>query len=83
MFSKTYFNKYVERCAETQESFFTAIENKDYVAARSFLDKQFNLIHTMRKLGRNAYEELASSHSPTRTPTPTSSKADFLLTYWI
>lgn len=58
MFNKTEFNKYVERCAETQESFFTAIENKDYVAARAFLDKQFNLIHTMRKLGRNAYEEL-------------------------
>lgn len=58
MFSKTEFNKYVERIEETRETFVAAMKNQDYVAARAFLDKQFNLIHTMRKLGRNAYEEL-------------------------
>lgn len=57
-FSKTEFNKYVERIEETRETFLTALENKDYVAARSFVHKQFNLIHTMRVLGRGAYEEL-------------------------
>ena len=58
MFSHNYFNKHVERLEETRSTFFTAIENKDYVAARSLLDKQFELIHTMRELGRKAYEEL-------------------------
>lgn len=58
MFSHNYFNKFVERLEETRSTFFTAIENKDYVTARSLLDKQFEIIHTMRELGRNAYEEL-------------------------
>lgn len=58
MFSKTYFNKYVERIEETRETFVAAMKNQDYVGARAFVDKQFDLIHTMRKLGRNAYEEL-------------------------
>ena len=58
MFSHNYFNKYVERIEETRKTFFETIENKDYVTARSLLDKQFDLIHTMRELGRKAYEEL-------------------------
>lgn len=58
MFSHNYFNKYVERLEETRSTFFTAFENKDYTTARSLLDKQFDLIHTMRELGRKAYEEL-------------------------
>lgn len=58
MFSHNYFNKFVERLEETRSTFFTAIENKDYVTARSLLDKQFEIIHTMRELGRKAYEEL-------------------------
>ena len=58
MFSHNYFNKYVERLEETRTTFFTALENKDYTTARSLLDKQFDLIHTMRDLGRKAYEEL-------------------------
>ena len=58
MFSHNYFNKYVERLEETRSTFFTAFENNDYTTARSLLDKQFDLIHTMRELGRKAYEEL-------------------------
>lgn len=58
MFSHNYFNKYVERLEETRKTFSEAIENKDYVTARSLLDKQFEIIHTMRELGRKAYEEL-------------------------
>lgn len=58
MFSHNYFNKHVERLEETRSTFFTTIENKDYTTARSLLDKQFDLIHTMRELGRKAYEEL-------------------------
>lgn len=58
MFSHNYFNKHVERLEETRSTFFTAIENKDYATARSLLDKQFEIIHTMRELGRKAYEEL-------------------------
>lgn len=58
MFSHNYFNKYVERLEETRKTFFETIENKDYVTARSLLDKQFDIIHTMRELGRKAYEEL-------------------------
>lgn len=58
MFSHNYFNKFVERLEETRATFFTTLENKDYVKARSLLDKQFELIHTMRELGRKAYEEL-------------------------
>lgn len=58
MFSHNYFNKYVERLEGTRTTFFTAIENKDYDTARSLLDRQFEIIHTMRELGRKAYEEL-------------------------
>ena len=58
MFSHNYFNKYVERLEETRSTFFTVFENKDYTTARSLLDKQFEIIHTMRELGRKAYEEL-------------------------
>ena len=58
MFSHIYFNKFVKSFEETLMTFSEAIENKDYVAARSLLDKQFELIHTMRELGRKAYEEL-------------------------
>lgn len=58
MFSHNYFNKHVERLEETRANFFTTLENKDYVTARSLLDKQFEIIHTMRELGRKAYEEL-------------------------
>lgn len=58
MFSHNYFNKHVERLEETRATFFTTLEKKDYVTARSLLDKQFELIHTMRELGRKAYEEL-------------------------
>ena len=58
MFSHNYFNKYIERVEEARESFVTALKNKDYADARSLVDKQFDLIHTMRTLGRNAYEEL-------------------------
>lgn len=39
-------------------TFSEAIENKDYVTARTLLVKQIELIHTMRELGRKAYEEL-------------------------
>lgn len=58
MFSHNYFNKFVKSFEETLMTFSEAIENKDYVAARSLLDKQFEIIHTMRELGRKAYEEL-------------------------
>lgn len=58
MFSHNYFNKYIERVGEARESFKEAMKNQDYVAARSLVNKQFDLIHTMRTLGRHAYEEL-------------------------
>lgn len=58
MFSHNYFNKFVKSFEETLMTFSEAIENKDYVTARSLLDKQFEIIHTMRELGRKAYEEL-------------------------
>lgn len=58
MFSHNYFNKHVERVEEARESFVAAMKIQDYVAARSLVAKQFDLIHTMRTLGRNAYEEL-------------------------
>lgn len=58
MFSHNYFNKFVKSFEETLTTFSEAIENKDYVTARSLLDKQFEIIHTMRELGRKAYEEL-------------------------
>lgn len=58
MFSHNYFNKFVKSFEETLMTFSEAIENKDYVTARSLLDKQFELIHSMRELGRKAYEEL-------------------------
>lgn len=58
MFSHNYFNKFVKSFEETLMTFSEAIENKDYATARSLLDKQFELIHTMRELGRKAYEEL-------------------------
>ncbi len=58
MFSHNYFNKYIERVEEARESFKEAMKNQDYVAARSLVNNQFDLIHTMRELGRKAYEEL-------------------------
>lgn len=58
MFSHNYFNKFVKSFEETLMTFSEAIENKDYTTARSLLDKQFEIIHTMRELGRKAYEEL-------------------------
>lgn len=58
MFSHNYFNKFVKSFEETLMTFSEAIENKDYTTARSLLDKQFDIIHTMRELGRKAYEEL-------------------------
>lgn len=58
MFSHNYFNKYIERVEESRESFVAALKIQDYVAARSLVAKQFDLIHTMRTLGRHAYEEL-------------------------
>ena len=58
MFSHNYFNKFVKSFEETLMTFSEAIENKDYTTARSLLDKQFELIHTMREIGRKAYEEL-------------------------
>lgn len=58
MFSHNYFNKFVKSFEETLMTFSEAIENKDYVTARSLLDKQFEILHTMRELGRKAYEEL-------------------------
>ena len=58
MFSHNYFNKFVKSFEENLMTFSEAIENKDYTTARSLLDKQFEIIHTMRELGRKAYEEL-------------------------
>lgn len=58
MFSHNYFNKYIERVEEARESFVAAMKIQDYVAARSLVNNQFDLIHTMRTLGRHAYEEL-------------------------
>ena len=54
MFSHNYF----ESAEEARESFVAAMKIQDYVAARSLLHKQFELIHTMRELGSKAYEEL-------------------------
>ena len=58
MFSHNYFNKFVKSFEETLMTYSEAIENKDYTTARQLLDKQFEIIHTMRELGRKAYEEL-------------------------
>lgn len=58
MFSHNYFNKFVESAEEARESFKEAKKIQDYATARSLLDKQFEIIHTMRELGRKAYEEL-------------------------
>ena len=58
MFSHNYFNKYIESAEEARESFVAALKIQDYTTARSLLDKQFEIIHTMRELGRKAYEEL-------------------------
>ena len=58
MFSHNYFNKFVKSFEENLMTFSEAIENKDYTTALSLLDKQFEIIHSMRELGRKAYEEL-------------------------
>lgn len=58
MFSEKEFNKYIERVVDARESFKEAMKNQDYVAARSFVDKQFYLIHDMRSIGQSAYREL-------------------------
>ena len=58
MFSHNYFNKYIESAEEARESFVATMKIQDYTTARSLLDKQFEIIHTMRELGRKAYEEL-------------------------
>lgn len=79
MFSEKEFNKYIERVEEARESFKEAMKNQDYVAARSFVNKQFYLIHDMRQSGKAPTENLTSSPSSTRMATPTSTKTGFTL----
>lgn len=59
MFSKTYFDKKVERFNQTKEEFNACFDRKDYVAAKERLEDLYSLIESMKATARcSAYEEL-------------------------
>lgn len=59
MFSKTYFDKKVERFNQTKEEFNACFERKDYFEAKERLENLYSLIESMKATARcSAYEEL-------------------------
>ena len=59
MFSKTYFDKKVERFTQTKEDFNACFDRKDYVEANERLEELYSLIESMKATARcSAYNEL-------------------------